>query len=71
MIEQEPCKHCFNAIEREWSNCLVCRIDEKCYLGKRDCEHFFNKSTVHEKAEHFRKMINSLTDEQLAFMYLH
>lgn len=53
----------------EWSKLLTCSIDNQCKVGLFYCEHFSDKEKLHERAENFRKMINSLTDEEIAFMY--
>ena len=69
MDGQKPCVNCLHAIKVEWSKFLTCSIDNRFKLGLFDCEHFASKKELHERAENFRKMINSLTDEQIAFMY--
>lgn len=69
MEGQKPCVDCLHAIKSECPKLLMCSIDNQCKIGLLDCEHFLSKKDIHERAEHFRKMINSLTDEQIAFMY--
>ena len=69
MDGQEPCVNCLHAIKVEWSKNLTCSIDNMCKIGLFDCEHFLGKKELHQRAENFRKMNNSLTDEEIAFMY--
>lgn len=70
MNNQKPCADCIHKTKIEGHDNLACNIDNICHIGRYDCPDFSSNEKLHERAQHFREMVNNMTDEEIVDLYM-